>query len=467
MATTRPRIDYKALVKEDRVHGSVYTDPNIFEEEMEKIFYRGWIYVGHASEIPEPGDFRLKKIGRQSLIMVRDGNGQAQLLLNRCRHRASTVCQSEGGNTKFFRCAYHGWTYRNNGDLVGVSYEDRYDGSFCKEDYGLLKVPRIEMYRGFIFGSLSPVGITLEEHLGQPAKDQIDLFVDLSPEGEIEVRSGVHKYGYKGNWKLQVENSMDGYHPGFTHQTFFDMVQRRTGANLLDLFTSDSLGLTRDLGNGHVMLDFRAYNKANARRMQAAMPTSPEKQSYVEAMVERYGKERAREILTSGGTHLLVFPNLIFIGVQIRVVQPISAAETEVSLYPTLLKGVPQEVNAARLRGHESFYGPSGMGATDDLEMFERVQMGLGGQLEPWLLFARGLRREQRDIDGTLVGQMTDELTQRGMWNQWKKMMSQDARMSARRGRPRSAASVATAVEEVSQQLDADSGISLSPRGKI
>ena len=433
MATARPRIDYDALVKEDRVHGSVYTEPDIFAEELEKIFYRGWVYIGHANEIPQPGDYRLKKIGRQSLIMVRDENRQVQLLLNRCRHRAATVCQTEQGNTKFFRCAYHGWTYRNTGDLVGVSDQDRYAASFCKEDYGLLKVPRLEMYRGLVFGSLCPVGVTLDEYLGQPVKEQIDLFVDLSPEGEIDVQAGVHKYGYKGNWKLQVENSMDGYHPSFTHKTFFDMVQRRTGVQVADLFTSGSIGLTRDLGNGHVMLDFRAYNKANKGRMQTLLPTTPGKQAYMEAMVQRHGQERAEDILTAGGTHLLVFPNLIFIGVQIRVVQPVTVAETEVFLYPTLLRGVPPEVNAGRLRGHESFYGPSGMGATDDVDMFERVQIGLGVQLEPWLLFARGLHREQRDVDGTLVGQMTDEVTQRGIWRQWKRVMSQGVEVPARR----------------------------------
>ena len=277
------------------------------------------------------------------------------------------------------------------------------------------------------------MGITLDEYLGQPVKEQIDLFVDLSPEGEIDVQAGVHKYGYKGNWKLQVENSMDGYHPSFTHKTFFDMVQRRTGVQVADLFTSGSIGLTRDLGNGHVMLDFRAYNKANKGRMQTLLPTTPGKQAYMEAMVQRHGQERAEDILTAGGTHLLVFPNLIFIGVQIRVVQPVTVAETEVFLYPTLLRGVPPEVNAGRLRGHESFYGPSGMGATDDVDMFERVQLGLGVQLEPWLLFARGLHREQRDVDGTLVGQMTDEVTQRGIWRQWKRVMSQGVGVPARR----------------------------------
>ena len=433
MATARLRIDYDTLVKEDRVHGSVYTDPDIFEEELNKIFHRGWVYVGHASEIPEPGDFRLRQIGRQPVIMVRDDEGQVQLLLNRCAHRANAVCQVERGNTKIFRCAYHGWTFRNNGDLLGVTYQDRYDESFHKEDHGLRKVSRMEMYRGFVFGSLSPVGVTLDEHLGQPVKEQLDLFIDLSPEGELDVTAGVHKYGYRANWKFQVENSMDGYHPNFVHQTFFANIQRRTGTKLTDLFSSSSVGLTRDLGNGHVMLDFRPYNKARGPRLRAALPTTPGGQAYREAMVNKHGKEWAEELLTAGGTHLLVFPNLVLIGVQIRVIRPVRVNETEVFLYPTLLKGVPPEMNAARLRGHEAFYGPAGGGATDDLEMFERNQIGLSAQVDPWLLLARGLHKEERDVDGTLVGQMTDELTQRGIWRQWKKVMSQNVEVPARR----------------------------------
>jgi phenylpropionate dioxygenase-like ring-hydroxylating dioxygenase large terminal subunit len=437
MANGRAKIDYDALVKEDRVHGRAYTDPDIFEEELNKIFYRGWIYVGHASEIPQPGDFRVTTIGRQSVIMVRADDGQIQLLMNRCAHRANSVCQVERGNAKMFRCAYHGWTYRNNGELASVTYQDRYGAWFHKEDFGLRRVPRMEMYRGFVFGSLSPVGITLDEHLGQPVKEQLDFFIDLSPEGELDVTAGVHKYGYKANWKFQIENGMDGYHPNFVHQSFFANIQRRTGAKLTDLFHGGSSSLTRDLGNGHVMLDYRSYNRANQQRVQSLLPTRPGGQEYLDAMIARHGQERAEEILTAGGTHLLVFPNLILIGVQLRVIRPVTIDETQVFLYPTLLKGVPPQVNAARLRGHETFYGPAGGGATDDLEMFERNQVGLSAQVDPWLVLGRGLHQEYQDVDGTRVGQITDELTQRSIWQQWKKTMSQDVGEAVQRGRTR------------------------------
>lgn len=365
--------------------------------------------------------------------MVRDDDDQVRLLMNRCTHRANAVCQVERGNVKRFRCAYHGWTYRTNGELASVTYADRYDASFRKEDFGLRPTPRMGMYRGFVFGSLSPVGMTLDEHLGPRVKEQLDLFIDLSPEGELDVTAGVHKYGYRANWKFQIENGMDGYHGNFVHQSFFANIRRRTGIDLTDLGSSQSLAQTRDLGGGHVLIDFRPYNTANGSRLGAVRPTTTSGQAYRDALIAKHGQARAQELLTAGGTHLLVFPNLILIGVQIRVIRPVKIDETEVFLYPTLLTGAPSEVNVARLRGHEAFYGPAGGGATDDLEMFKRNQIGLSAQVDPWLLLARGRRQEHQDMDGTVVGQITDEVTQRGIWRQWKKVMSQGVEVPTRR----------------------------------
>ncbi len=212
MITTHSTVDYDALVKEDRIHGKVYLQPDIFEDEIATVFHQGWVYVGHTSEIPEPGDYRLAQIGWQSVIMTRDEDRKIHLLMNRCTHRANAVCQSERGNPHAFRYSYHGWTFLNNGDLTGVTYPKRYSAAFNKSDYGLRPVPRVGIYRGFIFASLSSEGILLDDHLGNPVKAQLDLFIDFSPEGELDVRSGTHKYGY---------------HPNFTHQTMIDAARRQ------------------------------------------------------------------------------------------------------------------------------------------------------------------------------------------------------------------------------------------------
>jgi phenylpropionate dioxygenase-like ring-hydroxylating dioxygenase large terminal subunit len=411
-------VDYNALVREDRVHSRVYTDNQIFEDEMERVFHQGWVFVGHASEIPERGDYRLAWVGRYPIIMVRGEDGEVRLLSNRCRHRANTVCQLERGNTRFFRCDYHGWMYRNDGGLASVSYPEGYDRSFRKEDYGLIPLPRVANYRGFIFGSIAPAGMSLVEYLGK-ATEQIDLFVDLSPVGEIDARGGIHKYSYRGNWKLQIENSMDGYHPNFVHKTFFGMLGRKGMKTPTRHFGGNSIAVTRDFGHGHVMLDYRECNRDGQ-----VLNVVQGGEKYREAMVARYGEARAKEIITSGGTHLLVFPNLVMIGVQLRVIRPLSPDHTEVYLYPTLLKGVEPELNQWRLRGHESFFGPAGFGAPDDQEMFERMQVGFHNELDPWLILSRGMSRERIEADGTRVGHVTDEVTQRGIWREWKRVMT-------------------------------------------
>ena len=126
----RNTVDYGELVLNDRVHASLYYDPEIFEEELEKIWYRTWVYIGHAGEVPNPGDFRTGHIGRQPIIIVRDSTGEVQVFLNRCRHRGNTVCQLDRGNTRGFLCAYHGWSYNLEGELSGFPFADGYGPSF-------------------------------------------------------------------------------------------------------------------------------------------------------------------------------------------------------------------------------------------------------------------------------------------------------------------------------------------------
>jgi len=113
---------YAELIQPGRVHGSLYTDPTIFAEELERIWYSGWVYVGHESEVPQPGDYVVKNIGPQSVIMTRDKSGQLHLLLNRCSHRANLVCDAERGNSSALRCQYHGWTFANDGTLLGYPF---------------------------------------------------------------------------------------------------------------------------------------------------------------------------------------------------------------------------------------------------------------------------------------------------------------------------------------------------------
>ena len=414
------------LVEEGRLHSAVYTDPEIFELEMERIFSRTWVYIGHESEVPKTGDFRLRKIGKQPVIMVRGKDGAINVLMNRCLHRGAVVAEVESGNTTFFRCWYHGWTYDTAGKLVQVTAEEGYEPGFCKKMGGLARPPLVQEYRGFVFACLSEDVLPLREHLGQAA-DLLDYLIDFSPTGKITLNAGVNKTAFRGNWKLV---GMDGYHVNYVHASVVEGWGDDENSGIAamhknDPFSDTALTRTRDLGRGHVLLDFRQHRMASIDKYVDFLRTIPGGSDYVKAMYDAYGEEKAKQNLSlAGDPHLGVFPNLQVIGNQIRIMNPIAADETEVLMFPVLLEDVPGEINMLRMRQHESFYGPSSSGSPDDGEIFERAQMGMNATVNPWIQMSRGLHREYVDEDGTRVGRISDETTQRGQMREWKRLMT-------------------------------------------
>ncbi|MBE3589338.1 MAG: Rieske 2Fe-2S domain-containing protein [Firmicutes bacterium] len=410
-------IDVNALVAEDRVHRRLYTDPAVFEAEMERIFERTWVFVGHESEIAEPGDYKTTYIGRQPVILSRHSDGSIHVLMNRCMHRGALVCRAERGNSSVFRCMYHGWVYNSRGDLVGVPYPGGYGPDFDREALALPRAPRVASYRGFVFASLSPEGETLEEHLGK-AKDYLDLILDAAPEGTVSVRSGVERYAFPANWKLQIENLLDGYHPNFTHQIAFEIAEDRRGTSGRKANTEGSGALSRSLGNGHGALDYSAINRGY-RAGDAAFTR------YRQSLEERLGPERAAAVL-GADVQLFIFPNLFFQNARqhYRVVRPVAPDRTEVYAYPYTLDGAPEELNRRHVQGLSWWASPAAFGQPDDLEAFVRCQEGLQVTSAEWVLFARGLARQRVLPDGEVVGDVTDEVPQRGMYQAWKRWMA-------------------------------------------
>ena len=196
------------LVQPDRVHRSVYADPALFELEMERIFGRAWLVLGHESQVRAPGDYFTTRMGRESVIVIRKDDNEIGVLVNRCAHRGTMVCAEGRGTTERFVCPYHGWSYDRAGALRAVPFESGYDKQSLSE-LKLKAVPRVASYRGFIFASLAASGPALAEFLG-PARASFDDLVDRAPGGELEVAGGVFKHVYNGNWKLMLENHLDG-----------------------------------------------------------------------------------------------------------------------------------------------------------------------------------------------------------------------------------------------------------------
>lgn len=245
--------DYlRSLLEEDPERGvyrckrEMFTDPRLFELEMKHIFEGNWVYLAHESQVAGVNDYLTTQIGRQSIVIARNRDGQLNAFINACSHRGAMLCRHKSGNRSSYTCPFHGWTFDNSGKLLKVKdpAEAGYPQGFnCEGSHDLTRVARFESYRGFLFGSLNPDVRPLAEHLGESAKI-IDMIVDQSPEG-LEVLRGSSSYVYEGNWKLTAENGADGYHVSSVHWNYAatqSQRQQRDAADPLRTMSAAGLG---------------------------------------------------------------------------------------------------------------------------------------------------------------------------------------------------------------------------------
>lgn len=411
-------IDYRTLVEPTRVHSSLYYSDAVFAQELERIWYRSWVYVGHVSEVPNRNDYVTKSIGPTPILLVHDRHGEISLLQNKCPHRGNQLCAYQSGNRATFTCPYHSWTFSNSGELIGLAFADGYEG-VDKRAFSLGRVPRVGIYRGFIFGSFAAEGPSLEEYLGG-AKASLDQLLDNSPTGEIEVTAGFLQHRARANWKFLVENETDGYHPGFVHGSVFQVAE----SPVAGLYKPESQALTRDFGNGHTEFDLRPEWRRIGEPMHWFGRADPNRfPDYVKAMEAAYGNERARQIMIDGTPHIMIFPNLFIAEIQMFVIQPKAVDETVQHVTALQFKGAP-DVNRRLRQQTMGSVGPAGFLLADDTEMYERNHRGSRIRDPEWLTLSRGLNRECRDDRGNRIGHVTDEVPQRGIWRHYLDLMT-------------------------------------------
>ncbi|MFI6344401.1 Rieske 2Fe-2S domain-containing protein [Streptomyces sp. NPDC050560] len=411
-----PLGDVGALVEEDRVHGSVYTDPHLFDLEMRAVFGRTWVYVAHESEIREAGDYKRATIGRSPVIVARGADGAVRVLFNRCRHRASLVCRENAGNAHFFRCPFHGWTYRNSGRLVGVPRAGRYGEGLDKDALGLTPVPRVDSYRGLVFASLDPDIVPLPEYLGgiRPYLDRI--FLHEAFEKALDLSAGGNRQTYPGNWKHAAEGGVDGYHATTLHETWFKIRDQHPDRPHARLASRDeTVGYSEAHPNGHVLLA-RWPSDGDIEAFRADYP------EYTARLAAEHGPALLRDFL--GQFNLLIYPNLHLTLQNLRVITPIGPAETRITMHPMLIGDAPPELNDERLREFEEAFATGAFISPDDAEAFVCVQQGVAADAEPWLLLNRGLHDERRLDGGARRGAPSDETPQRGLLREWRRLMT-------------------------------------------
>ena len=437
--------DFDHLIREDRVHRQIYTEEQIFRAEMSKIFGAVWVYLAHESQIPEPDDFVRAKLGLRPIIVTRDTAGRIRALYNRCTHRGSTVCRQDSGKAKAFQCPYHGWTFLNSGKLQGVPWPDGYAEDFSDSKFNLAQVPRVESYRGFIFGTLNMDAPSLIDYLGPVAKP-IDEWLDRHPGGTLKL-CNANRLKLHGNWKLVYDNSADGYHVVFSHRSLLAMENRLAAVEDKGMaFYKDSPDkrpmYVYYFGNGHHYKDKRGNVEKRPGALWEIEGPHPGMEP-IEAEIRRRHPERANEFLdlaSSEPVNINVFPNLHILGNHIQVVQPISLAETDTTWWGTAvvddegtLDGAVDMINALRMRTQESF---PNFGEVDDLANFEQIQVGLAAEEDEWVYTHRGLGipgRITTDERGVICGPATDEVFLREYMKEYRRLMTSEPRLEITR----------------------------------
>jgi benzoate/toluate 1,2-dioxygenase subunit alpha len=414
-----------------RVHRRVYTDPDVFELELERIFGRAWLFVGHESQVPQPGDYFATELGRQPVIMTRHQDGSIHVLLNRCTHRGAKLVNIPVGRVNRFTCLYHGWSFDTDGTLVGVPVPEGCSAGFDKKCFNLASVASVGNYRGFIFASVGGNNVSFDDHIA-PIKGSIDDLVDRAPDGRIALDLGTHRYRYNGNWKLQIENVLDSYHVPFSHASTTNkygvQFARRegdtAGAKVLD---DDKNSTSASWKERRSYVAGEGHGWTSNTQLDDGKRSSPAFNEYKQTLIDRMGKERAEEILTPRLHNTLIYPNVSVMGLNmhVRVIKPVSVDRTEVTVYPVRLVGAPDSMNFGNLRLLNVTHSAASFVQTDDVEAFTRAQHGLQSLGTDWVDISRGLGAEEYDsATGVTKELATHEMAVRAQYRAWANYMT-------------------------------------------
>lgn len=375
-------------VARGRFPAGIYSDEELFALERERVFSRSWQYLAHESEIPDPGDYVVRRILADSFIVARDERGLVRVVLNMCRHRGMQVCRADAGNASHFRCPYHAWIYRNDGRLVGVPFhQEAYGGEavLSRASISLVSPPRVGIYRGLVFAALDPSVADLEEWLGD-FRPFLDLYVNQSEAG-IEVR-GPQRWIINANWKIGAENfAGDSYHTPHTHASVVDIglfhepkgTKRKEGALY---WAGPGGGTTYKLPTADfdANLAYIGYPVEMAEKMRARF--GPQQM----AIVGEAG------FMVSAAT---LFPNLSLVHnwpkvhegggavpfISLRLWSPLGATATEVWSWFAVDRLAPESYKADSYRAYLMCFGTSGMFEQDDVENWTSITSVARGSL--------------------------------------------------------------------------------------
>ncbi|NYT37309.1 oxidoreductase [Allopusillimonas soli] len=429
-----------ALVRPTEVHRDLFIDQELFELEMEHLFANTWVYVGHESQVPNVGDYYTTTVGDQPVVMVRHTDKSVRVLHNRCAHKGVMVVNDTCGSTgKFFRCPYHAWTFRTDGQLLSIPLKKGYDPQVlkaCEASQGMAAVPNVQVHRGFVFCRLNHDGESFEDFFGE-SLSTLDNMADRSPEGRLEAAGGVLRYVHDCNWKMLVDNQTDTCHPMVAHESSAGTAVRvweeapegtpkPMAVEQFAPFISpyeffEGMGI-RVWKNGH------GHTGVN-NSIHAAYSAIP---GYMEAMTAAYGEERAKEILGEVRHNTTYFPNIMVKGpIQtLRVFKPLAANRTLVESWTFRLVGAPDKLLERTLMYNRLINAPTSVVGHDDHEVYERSQHGLHSRGREWVNVARLYEPDEAGRENEVVNG-TSEWQMRNQYQAWARYMTASMKEAA------------------------------------
>lgn len=408
----------------------LFVDEGIYREELDKVFTRAWLFVGHESQIPKPGDFFTSRMGEESVIMCRDKKNNIQIFLNSCRHRGMKVCRYESGNTSLFTCPYHSWTYTTDGKLQGVpQYRTLYEGNLDREANGLVSVAKLYNYKGTIWATWDPAAPDFLTYLGD-ARKHLDQALDCRDgrEGGSEV-IGIHKWILPSNWKFAAENFLGDTYHNPSHRSVDLIGIGPSAASGKKGRRDDELEKAQ-----HIWVSFQQGHGVHSA-------VQPSENEYIESFLDNpvleeyfrecYNERKARlgeeaRLLPFVGS---IFPHTSYHGRQPRglcVWHPHSPTTTEAWRFFLVDKDAPDEVKDYLRHYYMRYSGPAGMTEQDDMENWRyatEASMGTVARRYPFnYQQSMGKNNAEYNYPGDITLQPTEQMA-RGYYRTWQRYM--------------------------------------------
>lgn len=378
----------------------VNSDAEIFELELEHIWAKAWVVVGHASEIPNTGDFVTRDVGADRIILMRNGKNEIKAFLNVCPHKGMQICRTDAGSTDTLRCIYHGWSFSIDGEFRGAPFKQKTYGDALIATDQVLRQARVGVVGGLVFVCWDQEAPSLDQFLGD-MKYYLEQIFDRNPNG-TEVLGPPQRWIIDGNWKTLAEQfGGDNYHSVTLHRSLAEMGLVPGEASDPDMWGLNNLKISTAEGHSLITHDLRAMYKAIAAATGGDMTTQEKLRHHPPAgitpdTVDRLGEkfsEKELEILAQmppsvGG----LFPNVAIIAFMVPLPDgslastygihtfiPKAPNKTEYIHWNFIPRGASTEYRELALQSSTLNVSCSGFVEQDDNEIYAELQRSANG----------------------------------------------------------------------------------------